>query len=349
MLDAPPSPSEVSRLDRPPRDGDYLRLPDGFGRRVAIFVDTEEEFDWSKPPSRSERSTSAAESLPIVHRRLQSYGVAPVYLVDHPIATDPRCVATLREFQDGGECMVGTQLHPWVNPPFEEEVTAVNSFPGNLPLALERAKLGRLTDVIESAFGKRPLVYRAGRYGVGRHTAALLDELGYQADVSVRALFDYSDEGGPNFSGVRPFPYRIAGTAMVEVPLTAAYVGALRGHGGRLYRLAGRVPRLRGLLARTDLVSRVALTPEGMPLADVKEAVERLLDDGVQLFSISFHSPSVEPGNTPYVRDAKDLATFYAWWDGVFDLFARRGVQPASMEEVLAATRAATPLAPRQV
>jgi hypothetical protein len=340
----PDNPQDAARLDRPPREDDYLRLPESFGRRVAIFVDTEEEFDWSKPPSRSERSTGAAESLPIVHRRLRSYGVAPVYLVDHPIASDPRSVATLREFQESGECMVGTQLHPWVNPPFEEDVTAVNSFPGNLPPALERAKLARLTDLIENGFGRRPLVYRAGRYGVGRHTASLLQELGYQADVSVRALFDYSGEGGPDFSRVRPYPYRVAGTDLFEIPLTAAYLGALRDHGAGLYRAAGRLEPVRGVLARTGLVSRVALTPEGMPLAEVKEAVERLLDDGVQLFSISFHSPSVEPGHTPYVRDEADLATFYAWWDGVFDLFGKRGVAPASMDEVLAATRAGTPL-----
>jgi hypothetical protein len=340
----PDTPQDAARLDRPPREDDYLRLPESFGRRVAIFVDTEEEFDWSKPPSRSERSTGAAESLPIVHRRLRSYGVAPVYLVDHPIASDPRSVATLREFQESGECMVGTQLHPWVNPPFEEDVTAVNSFPGNLPPALERAKLARLTDLIENGFGRRPLVYRAGRYGVGRHTASLLQELGYQADVSVRALFDYSGEGGPDFSRVRPYPYRVAGTDLFEIPLTAAYLGALRDHGAGLYRAAGRLEPVRGVLARTGLVSRVALTPEGMPLAEVKEAVERLLDDGVQLFSISFHSPSVEPGHTPYVRDEADLATFYAWWDGVFDLFGKRGVAPASMDEVLAATRAGTPL-----
>jgi hypothetical protein len=250
----------------------------------------------------------------------------------------------LREFSERGECTIGTQLHPWVNPPFEEEETARNSFPGNLPAALERAKLVRLTELIESAFGRRPTVYRAGRYGVGAHTAGLLDELGYRADVSVRALFDYSAEGGPDFSQVRPIPYRVPGTGLVEVPLTAAYVGTLRERGGHLFRAAGKVPRLRGLLARTDLVNRVALTPEGMPLAEVKEAVERLLDDGVQLFSVSFHSPSVEPGNTPYVRDQADLATFYAWWDGVFDLFGRRGVTPASMDEVLRATGAATPL-----
>ena len=340
----PGAAADAGRLDRPPPDEAYLDLPEAFGRRVAVFVDTEEEFDWSKPHSREERSTGAAESLPIVHRRLRGYGVQPVYLIDHPIATDPRCVATLRELQEAGECTVGTQLHPWVNPPFEEEVNRCNSFAGNLPASLEQAKLRRLTETIESAFGRRPLVYRAGRYGVGPNTASLLADLGYRADVSVRCLFDYRSEGGPDFSGMRPFPYRVGPGGLVEIPLTSAYLGALRRRGGGLFEAAGRVPRLRGLLARSGLIGRVALTPEGMPLAEVRDAVDRLLDDGLQLFSISFHSPSVEPGNTPYVRTEGDLDRFYAWWDGIFDHFARRGIAPASFDQCLDAIAAARPL-----
>ena len=68
-----------------------------------------------------------------------------------------------------GRSAVGTQLHPWVNPPFDEEVTAANSFVGNLPAALEAAKLDVLTDAITPAFGtradrlsRRPLRARPG-------------------------------------------------------------------------------------------------------------------------------------------------------------------------------------------
>ncbi len=317
-------------------------MPESFGRRFSIFVDTEEEFDWTKPHSRQERSTKALESLPVIHRRLRSYGVQPVYLVDHPIATDARCVATLREYLENGECEVGTQLHPWVNPPFDEELSVHNSFPGNLPPGTERAKLQRLTDAIENGFGRRPIVYRAGRYGVGPNTASLLKEAGYKVDVSVRSLYDYSDDGGPDFSRTRPYPYYVGDGELLEIPLTAGFVGGLRRYGGSLFGASGRVPRLRGLLSRAGLLGRVALTPEGMPLSEVREAVERLIgDDDLRLFSISFHSPSVEPGNTPYVRSEEDLDRFYGWWDGMFDFFARRGIAPASVGEVLDAAASA--------
>ena len=64
-------------------------------------------------------------------------------------------------------------------------------------------------------------------------------------------------------------------------------------------------------------------------------------DGGTRLINISFHSPSVEPGHTPYVRDTEDLKRFYAWFDGVFGFLAKAGVEPASTDEVLAAAEAA--------
>lgn len=317
-----------------------MRLPESFGRRFTVFSDTEEEFDWSKPRSRDNRSTTHMRAMPGLHERFRHRGVKLVHLVDHPIATDPGSVAMLRGWLERDEVSIGTQLHPWVNPPHDEEVNTFNSFVGNLPIELERAKIADLTATIEAAFGRRPIVYRAGRYGVGPNTAALLEEAGYRADVSVRALFDYGEEGGPDFSRIRPVPYRIGDGALVELPLSAAYVGRLRSGGRGLYRGAGRLPRGRGLLSRLGLLDRVPLTPEGVPLADALAAAKALIDDGLRWFSLSFHSPSVEPGHTPYVRTAEDLRRFHAWWDGMLDFFAAEGIAPASIEETVEAATA---------
>ena len=97
------------------------------------------------------------------------------------------------------------------------------------------------------------------------------------------------------------------------------------------------MPNVRAALARAGLLSRVALTPEDMPLHDVMRATRNLLADGAQLLSFSFHSPSVEPGHTPYVRTPQDLKRFNGWWNGLFNFLARRNIRPASIEEVLAA------------
>jgi hypothetical protein len=326
------------RIDRPPAAVDRLRLPPAMGRRFMVFVDTEEEFDWTAPRRRDATATTAIAALPEAHRRLAGFGICPTYLVDYPVASAPAAIDVLRPLFEAGECAIGAQLHPWVNPPFDEELTVANSFVGNLPAEMERAKLHALTDCIEQAFGRRPEVYRAGRYGIGQNTARLLEEAGYRLDVSVRALFDYSDEGGPDFSrhGAAASwagPDRL----LMELPLSAVYTGYARRLGGPLFTAAGRVTRLRGLLARSGVLERIALTPEGTPLPEALRALRTLLDDGAQLISISFHSPSVEPGHTPYVRDAADLRRFYAWWDGVLDRLAREGIEPIGADALIAA------------
>ncbi len=334
-----------SRLDLPPDESCYAAFPPSFGRRFTVSIDTEEEFDWGKPFTRGPHGTTHGKSLPAIQRLLGNVGVKPLYFIDHLIATDPLCVETLRDYQDRGECDVGTHLHPWVNPPFLEEVNTRNSFAGNLPMEIEQAKLFGLTDTIEQAMGRRPTVYRAGRYGVGPNSGRLLIEAGYRVDCSVRPLHDYSGEGGPDFSAILPQPYWVAGGALLEVPLTAAFTGLLRKHGG-LYAQTRSIPRAHGVLSRAGLLNRVALSPEGMPLSQVLEGIDRLCGDGLRLFSLSFHSPSIEVGHTPYVRDAAELRAFHAWWDGVFDRFAELGIEPASIGEIEQAARSSESLAP---
>jgi peptidoglycan/xylan/chitin deacetylase (PgdA/CDA1 family) len=320
-------------LDTPPPLSARATLAPEFGRRFVVFGDAEEEFDWNKPFDRANRSTAAIASLPAATRRFAQAGLIPTYLVDHPVVANDDSGAIIAQMVADDACDVGTQLHPWVNPPFEEEVNGRNSYVANLPRELQRAKLHVLTEKIAEVTGVRPIVYRAGRYGIGPHTADLLVEAGYRMDVSVRALFDYSAQSGPDFSGHPIWPWWTE-HGLLEVPLTSAFVGTARAWPG-LHRIAA----LRGPLAAAGMLNRVSLTPEGTPLVEALAAIRRLLEDDVRLFSLSFHTPSVEIGHTPYVRDAADLRTFWAWWDGVFDLFARNGVAPARLADILAATR----------
>lgn len=332
-------PGWAGRRAPPPAAEALVRWPDAFGTRFTLFVDTEEEFDWAAPLSRTAHGTRAAAALTEGGRRLAGLGVPVTYLADWPIVADPRAVDILRGLVAEAGASVGTQLHAWVNPPFDEALTSANSFAGNLPADLETAKLDRLTAAITAAFGP-PLAFRSGRYGIGPRTRALLAERGYRIDSSVRARYDYSAVGGPDFSAVGNHAYRAAG--VVELPLTTVHTGALRGGGPALHRLLARVPRGLGAAARLRLLSRVALTPEDMPLADVLEAIRVAVREGVRVLNFSFHSPSLAPGHTPYVRDASELSAFWRWWDGVLALLARLNVHPASLAELIAAADAAT-------
>lgn len=311
--------------------------PDDFGMRFTVFVDTEEEFDWSQPLRRENRATEAMCALPEMHALFAAHGVPATYMVDHPIATCPMSINILREMLSDGRSAIGTQLHPWVNPPFEEMVVPRNSFVGNLPRELEAAKLAVLTGEIASAFGRRPTMFRAGRYGIGPNSLSLLAAEGYRVDTSMRSGYDYGAEGGPDFSAIGNHAFWTGENELAELPLTTIYTGAARQGGAGLYGALGRVPRGRGLAARLRLLTRVALTPEEMPIELALEAIRIAAGEGVRTLLFSYHSPSAAPGYTPYVRDAADLRSFHEWWEAAFGLLAKLGIAPASHDDILAA------------
>jgi len=322
---------------RPARPTDAQRVvwPEAFGTRFTVFADVEEEFDWNAPLDRRNRSTTAMAAFPDAHRRFAERGVALACMVDYPIATDPAAVAILSRVVEDGRSEIGTQLHAWVNPPFPDSAPPGSSYAGNLPQTSEAAKLKTLTRAIATAFGRAPRAYRAGRYGIGPNSFALLARLGYRIDSSVRPGYDYSADGGPDFSMADAGAYRAEG--IVELPLTTVFTGHARRVGPHLYRALGRIPKGRGFFARAHLLSRIALTPEDMPIADALEAVAVAAGEGLRLLNLSFHSPSLVPGHTPYVRDAADLKRFHDWWTAMLDEFERRGIRNASLDEIIAA------------
>lgn len=319
---------------QPPTVGDLVAWPESFGTRFVVFVDTEEEFDWSKPLARENRSVATVAALPAAQARFAAVGVPLALMVDHPIATDPRAIDLIGPLLTGGTA-VGTQLHPWVNPPFDEALTPANSFAGNLPRQLEEAKLVALTDAITAAFGTRPTAYRAGRYGLGPASFDLLAAHGYRLDSSMRPGFDYASEGGPDFSALGNHAFRIGG--IVELPLTTVFTGAARSGGIALYRSAGRIPKGRAVLARSGLLQRIPLTPEGIPVREALEAVRVAIGEGVRVLSFAFHSPSLAPGHTPYVKDKADLAAFWHWWDKILAELDRLGAKAVGLDDAIAA------------
>lgn len=326
------------RISDLPAQPEPVRFEPGFGQRYLLTVDTEEEFDWGKPLNREDHTVHTVSRLAKFQEFCVSQGVVPVYLVDYPIVSSPAAVAILREAVAAGKAEVGVQLHPWVSPPHEEEVTEHNSFAGNLPAALEQAKFQQLRDKIEETIGAPPLIYRAGRYGVGPNTADILADGGIAIDTSVRARFDYSAGGGPNFREHPIQPYWLnKARGLMELPLTSVYWGPLRQLGPWLYPQMWRAPRLRGLLSRVGMLERIPLTPEGVTLEEAIRGIDIAIDEGLPVLVFSFHSPSLAPGHTPYVRNEDDLDALYDWWRGAFGYLAQRGVRPTSVKDLIGA------------
>jgi hypothetical protein len=304
------------------------------GPVFVLTVDTEEEFDWTKPFSRSGYGTEHLRSIPRFQAVCTEFGVKPCYLVDYPVTEDKFGVEMLGGFADGGQAEIGVQLHPWVNPPFSEILSDMNSYACNLPESQERAKLSALHAAVVSRFGIRPDVYRAGRYGAGPQTGAILADLGISIDSSVRSRFDYSSQGGPDYTQYPVAPYWLNRGQLLELPLTTVFSGAMRSVGDVVFGEWFASQAARSMLARSGLLERIALTPEGISLAKAVQAIDIALSEGVSVLNLSFHSPSLAVGNTPYVRDEMQLELLYDWFTGVFTHLRSTGVRAVTMAEI---------------
>ncbi len=307
------------------------------GPRFLVTVDTEEEFDWHGPFTRDQHGTTHVAAIDRFQKMCDVQGVQPIYLIDYPIADDTKAANLLGGYAAEGRAAIGMQLHPWVSPPFHEELSVYNSFACNLPPELEWEKLSRLHAKIVDRLGVYPDIYRAGRYGAGIHTPQMLADLGIAIDSSVRTYFDYSAQNGPNYSDASLNPYWLLPDSVLEIPVTTVFNGGLRSFGAKIYGELMSSQASRSVLSRTRLLERIALTPEGIPLGKAIEGIDCALAQNVGILNFSFHSPSLAPGNTNYVRTTEDLEQLYSWWQGVFEHLAIRGIKPIEIDEIKAA------------
>jgi len=303
-----------------------------------VVVDTEEEFDWNAPFARVNTSVRAIPHLLELQKVFDRFRVRPTYVIDYPVATQRVASDVIRELVESKRGDVGAHLHPWVTPPFTEDVNRTNSYACNLGQEVEEAKLRVLTDAIESQIGVRPRIYKAGRYGFGLSTMACLERLAYDADVSVNPLMDFSSDHGPNFAAFDASPFFFGKTRrLLEVPCTHGFAGFARAIGRSLHRASEaallRTIRLTGVLRRTGALNKVMLSPETSTLDEMKAVTRSLLADGARTFTVTFHSPSAQPGHTPYVRTATDSRAFVNRLESFLDYFlGSLGGEPGTIE-----------------
>ena len=316
------------------RELDFIEFPAFDAPRFVLTVDTEEEFDWTKPFVRDGYGTSHLKSVPRFQSLCSENGVKPCYLVDFPVTQDVVGADLLAGYARTGQAEIGVQLHPWVSPPFDEPLSNFNSYACNLPEPLERAKLTHLHAAVVDRLGVKPDVYRAGRYGAGPNTAAILADLGIAIDTSVRSRFNYTAQGGPDYTHHPVNPYWIQRGALIELPLTTVFAGAMRSVGNMVFGQWFNSQAARSVLARSGLVERIALTPEGIALPKALEGIDLAIAEGVKVINLSFHSPSLAVGHTPYVRDESQLQELYDWFAGVFAHLQTSGIRPTTMAEI---------------
>jgi hypothetical protein len=296
---------------------------------LIVSLDTEED-NWNR--SRAGVTVENIAELPRQARLFERLGVRPTYFTTYSVATDPRAANTMREVGNSGRAEIAAHLHPWNTPPLDEAFVPRNSMVKNLPARLQLAKLQRLTDVLTETFGHNPTAFRAGRYGIGRDTVAALIACGYRVDSSVSPFVDLRPmDDGPTFVGAPIFPYRLAPDRdvrepapsaatplglLVEIPLSYGFNRGPFRMWDLTRRLLESAPwrwlRLDAIASRTGLVRRLSLSPEFQSVDAMLTLSARLLEHGARHLHISWHTPSLKAGLSPFTPTAADVERLYA-------------------------------------
>lgn len=283
-----------------------------------LTVDTEEEGLWGGNYKRhDEYSVNNIDYLPSFQEFCNRLGIHPTYFIDYPVVVNKKSNQLIKELVKNNPCEIGTHLHPWCNPPYDEDLNARNSYTNNLPVELQFKKLRFLTESIESNIGTRPVSYRAGRYGFDETSISMLEELNYQIDSSVVPYRKNGIEDEPSFSFVDLNPYFlsyndvcVAGKSKIlEVPITVEFTKKAPKAFKKVYPSLPNVG-IRRFLRKTLDFDLIWLRPSYSTVPAMIKLIDNVISNGASVLNMMFHSTELMPGASPYNQTTEDVERF---------------------------------------
>ncbi len=291
---------------------------------LIVSIDTEED-GWGDYKPTGHHLTNIAH-LPELQELFDSYKIKPTYLIDYPVAADETHRDFFKTVHDTGRAEIGAHLHPWNTPPFQEETTTRNSMLKNLPRDLQKKKITALTVLIERNLGISPTSFRAGRFCFDHQTVPILAELNYSVDSSVTPFVNWQKGyGGIDFRGYPYYPYRIGSQKEInahqrdgtlwEVPVAIGFNRTPFKLCNSIYEFLSkdklRPLRLRGIADKLGLLKKIWLCPELSEYKEMQQLSKVIIRLGIPVLNLMFHSTSLAPGLSPFVRTIKDRQTFF--------------------------------------
>ena len=317
--------------------------------KLIVTVDTEED-NWGHVRA-SHYGVENIGALPDFQKLCDELGVKPTYLVTYPVVTDATAAVILRALLQGGNCEVGAQCHPWNTPPFEEPESKRNTMLSNLSQDLQHKKMAVLRDAIERHLKISAVSFRSGRWGYSHSVATNLAKLGFKVDSSITPFTDWASDGGPNFSTVEPRAFRFSPDdifhespdgELMEIPVTIGYVGWLSFDmrwSNAIQRIVQRKPfaraRVAGILSKANLLRKVWLSPEISDAAEMIRLARHLQSRGYRFLNLTFHSPSLRAGLTPFVRKQQVEQRFWEKLRRFFTFARDSGIEAVKLSDAM--------------
>lgn len=308
---------------------------------LLVGIDTEGDNQWDLAARENQRFENIY-ALPKLHALFERHGVRPTYVVTWPVATDERSQQVLRYLLLRGNCEIGAHHHAWETPPCAPEDVRRHPYASTLSIDQFEAQLAELTDAVVRAVGEPPVSYRSGRFGFDASHVSALERQGYLVESSVVPLFYEGHKGGPDFVDAPLNPYFLsydsavaAGTSrLLEVPCTTSLHRDVPERLARAYARAPFPYTTRRVLRKLGLARVDWLRPSFSSFDAMCALARRVVNRGVPVLNVIFHSSEAIVGGSPYNRTEEELSAFLDRLDR-FLAFATKelGAKPATFRE----------------
>lgn len=311
--------------------------------KLIITIDTEED-GWGDYTEGS-TGVSNIEMVPELQGILESFNARPTYLVSYPVAKDPKSAELFKRLVQEGKAEVGAHCHPWNTPPFLSQNGERTSMMCNLSSELQYKKLTVLHEAIIDNIGVEPTSFRAGRWAFNSDVAGNIRSLGYRVDTSITPYVDWSASYGPDFSLCSPRHYRFSTDDiftpkdrgdLLEVPATIGFLQKDFHLANTIHRRFGTIlkrTKFNGLMWRLGLINKVWLSPDVSSTPLMIKLAERMDEEGYGYINMSFHSPSLVSGLTPFTKTPGDKTAFLEKIRGFLSWAEEKGIETVTLSE----------------
>lgn len=279
----------------------------------------------------------------------KQFGVKATYLLSPEVIRNDECVSVLKVTRKNG-AELGTHLHAeFIEPCANSEADVTSKMQNTYSHEVEYQKLKNLTILFEEKFGDKPCSFRAGRFGIGKHSLSILSEMGYIVDSSVTPYCIWNDKGGyAEFFGAPTQPYypdktnpkKRGDLPILEVPITI---------GKTWYEfipgtLLSTIPKYPWLWALPHKIFKKQFKPvflrptfssgtfENMRSLILSQ-IERNQHQNVFLVMV-FHDVDFVPGCSPYAQTESEVNEFSQRLSDILQFVQSTPVQFITLSEV---------------
>jgi len=318
--------------------------------KFIITIDTEADDQWRR------KKTVSVENLKYIPRFQElcdRYNFKPTYLCTYEIVDHSDFDGILNSYQKGGRAEIGSHLHPWTNPPYDNKYDTCDNidkaaYPSELPLELFRNKLKKLTELIHLKTDKSPTSYRAGRWGFDASHIEVLLDLGYKVDSSVTPYVTWQNhkgnqQGGPDFRTTMNDPYMLnamdvcksGDSGLFEVPTTITSTNRLFD----IKTLDRLFNKFRKLKTGRSISRKLSLDPKWFrpyPKINANELIrmyKTALRRNAPVIQMMFHSSELMPGGSPYNPTEESVELLFNKFEVLFSYIAKNGGHGITLTE----------------